>query len=367
MAEFNGSGLANPVTNQTSDSPPWCFGSRPSTIVELTTYLFLITFSLTGNMLLVAVFYRNKTLRSSVHYFIVSMAISDLLMALIYLPWMISKAYHDGLWLVGGVLGTVLCKLAQFAGPVSAAVSVLSMIVIAADRFRAVLFPMKSVLLSRNKRWLIIASTWIASLAFQGDYLYRAKVVPCDTGLYCVLQWEPASYTRQMILIDWLLTFCLISVSAIVLTILYSSIISSLHRRIINLHLANEMMRKRENRNRKIAYMLVTIVVLFYVVWIPFHVQRFYRVFKPHIRLPCFFHWLAIRLPLLCPVINPVVYYIFNEEYRQGFRELLCCPWLCANKCKECFQRSVPPQGENNVHNAEQVNDGMENLELQEQ
>ena len=106
-----------------------------------------------------------------------------------------------------------------------------------------------------------------------------------------------------------------------------------------------------------------------YVEWIPFHVLRFYRFFKAHIKLLYFFHWLTYRLLLMYPVVNPVVYYIhtFNKEYRQSFWELLCCPRSCVNTCHDSFHLSEPPQDENNVHNAERVTNDMESFELQEQ
>ena len=359
MTETNGSGLAN-LTSHTCLSPLRCSGPGPSKTVAIPTYLVLMTFSLTGNLLIVAVFYRNRSLRTAVHYFIVNMAISDLMIPVIHLPWWMSCPYLDGLWLVDGVIGTVLCKLVWNTLSLSTVVSVVNMLVIAVDRFRAVLFPMKSALLSQNKRRLIIAATWLFSVALHGHIFYATKVVPRDTGPYCTFQWEPESHMQKVLQINLLAAVSLISVSAIVLTILYSSIIFSLHRRIKHLHLANEIIKKRESKNRKIAYMLVTIVVVFYIVWIPYAIAH-------NIWLSCFTLWLALMFPLLYPLVNPLVYYIFNEEYRQGFRELLCCPWPCANKCKECFQPSVSPQRENNAHNAEQVNNVMENIELQEQ
>ena len=90
-------------------------------------------------------------------------------------------------------------------------------------------------------------------MALQTHYLYATKVAPYDTGLDCTIQWDSASHRWKLNLLSWVLAFFLISLSAIVLTILYSSIIISLHRRKINLHLANEMIKKRESRNRKIA------------------------------------------------------------------------------------------------------------------
>ena len=69
-----------------------------------------------------------------------NMAISDIIMPLIYLPLAISETYNDGLWLVDGALGTVLCKLMHIAWGLSTYVSILSMMGSAVDRFHAVLF-----------------------------------------------------------------------------------------------------------------------------------------------------------------------------------------------------------------------------------
>ena len=365
MLELNGSGHFFNVTNNTFYAPALCTGSWPSKTVQIFTYSVLMTLSLVGNVLVVAVFYRSKTPRTAVHYFIVNMAISDLTTPLITLPWWISDTYHDGFWLVDGVLGIVLCKLAKTAWNVSNFVSLFSMMMIAGERFHAVLFPMKTAIFSRNKCWLSIIATWVASLAFHAHYLLAVKLIPRDNGLFnCKLQWEPISYTREVMEITWISIASLISVCAIVLTVLYSSIVISLHRKKKSLHMANEVIKIRAKENRQITYMLVVIVVVFYIAWIPPNVVASVFYIKPTTRLPCFSLWLAdMVLPLLYPVVYPAVYYTFNEQYRQGFRELLCCPWPCANKCKECFQPSVSPQGENNVHKAGQVN--MENTELQ--
>ena len=94
----------------------------------------------------------------------------------------------------------MFCKLAivSIAWSVSTVVFVFSSLVIAADMFRAVLFSMKSALLTRNKRRLIIASTWIASVALFTYFLYAPNVVPRhDTGRYCIFQWELTSHTRK--------------------------------------------------------------------------------------------------------------------------------------------------------------------------
>ena len=172
------------------------------------------------------------------------MAISDLIMPLIYLPLAISETYNDGLWLVDGVLGTVLCKLMHIAWGLSTYVSILSMMGSAVDRFHAILFSLKSALFSRNKRRLIIPATWFVSVAFQAHFLDTAELVFNGTGNYCA-QWDPASYNVEALRTNMILIFCLTGVSALVLTVLYSSIIFFLYRQKSNLHLGTEVIRRR--------------------------------------------------------------------------------------------------------------------------
>ena len=304
MVEENGSESFPNATNETLFSFLFCTGSYLPKSVIITTYSIIMALSLIGNLLIIAVFYRNKTLRTVVHYFIVNMAISDLIMPLIYLPSAISKTYHDDLWLVDGVLGSVLCKLVCIAWGLSTYVSILSMMGAAADRFHAVLFPMKPALFSRNKRRLIIAVIWIISVAFQAHFFYTAELVSNATGNHCDLQWNPTSYKMKVLQKNLILFFLLTSVSVIVLTVLYSSIIFFLYRQINKLHLGTEVIKRRAKTNRQITRMLVIIVVTFYIVWTPFHVVYYISIFA--IKIPYPYFLFCIDLPLLYPVVNPV-------------------------------------------------------------
>ena len=114
MTEFNESEEISTNATVPADLQN-CSGPLPSAIVRIATYSVLIFFSLVGNVLIVAVFHRNKSLRTPVHCLIVNLAISDLIIPLIVLPWTTSYSFLDGLWLVDGVLGTSLCKLVLIA------------------------------------------------------------------------------------------------------------------------------------------------------------------------------------------------------------------------------------------------------------
>ena len=130
-------------------------------IIEMTAFSILMLLSLAGNSLIVVIFYRNKNLRTTVHYFIANAAFSDLIIPTIKLPAKISVIHHNQQWLVDGVLGDILCKIAWTATKVSLIISVLSMIAIAVDRFYAIVFPMKAGLVSKKNCFRLIIIFWI--------------------------------------------------------------------------------------------------------------------------------------------------------------------------------------------------------------
>ena len=266
-------------------------------------------------------------MRSSTNCFTVSMAISDLLIPVVVLPDLIAQLYNDGLWLVHGALGDILCKLVHNSRNLSSLVSVLSMVAIAADRFRAVVHPMRPPLFSRKECKIVIASTWLVSLVFRAYSLYAAKLVSFKGKLYCYRsQWTGTNSNGMAVKISrlhMLIYFTVVFGSAIVLTVLHSCMFVSLHRQKSHLHLAPVQVKTRAKRNQKIARLLLTVVVVFYSLFLLFFCPWF--LLLGGIQLPCFYKWFSINCTLLYPVANPVVYFTFNQMYRRGLKRLLFC------------------------------------------
>ena len=351
------------ITNLSSYVPP-CTGSRPIKPVEITSLSLLMPLSLIGNLLIVAVFYRNKTLRTPVHYFIVNMAVSDLIIPAVVLQWLITGASREGVWLVDGLPGSILCKFVYVALAVSSAVSIFSTTAIAVERFHGVLFAVKPALISRKTCRLTIAVTWTFSVAFW-TYVYNgARLVRRDTELHCRFQTKSLSATMYKL---WKISFISLSfLSALVLTVLYSTIVISLFRQKKNSHMASEARKMRAKENHKIARMLISVVLVFYAVSLPYNVMSLVHLLKPNVRYPCLFVWFSEKfLPTLYTAINPEIYYTCNENYYQGFRELLSFVLPFKNNYKHCFRFARFSQVESNALTTEQVNNSNEIIELQ--
>ena len=322
---------------------PW---DRDSKTITISVYSILTLLSLVGNVLIVAVFYRNNRLRTTVHYFIVNMAVSDLLIPTIFLPMQITVVYYER-WLIGGILGTTLRKFVWFTVYICVAVSMISMVAIAVDRFYAIVFAMKLALFSQKNCKRLIIATWIFSMAIQSYYIYAVRLEGAET--MCNYALERISF------------LCLFSSTALFLTALYSAIIVFLYRQKANLHLASKTVKLRAKENRRVTSMLVILVVAFYLVWILFFIHDFITQDLDYCARE--WKWIVKSMPLWYTVVNSVVFFIFNETFRQGSKELLCRPWFCSNlqqvHINICSLASVSPQehGNNASNSNHQIHD----------
>ena len=291
---------------------------------KITYYSIVMLLTLVGNSFVVATFYRNRTLRTTPNYLILNMAVSDSLQAVFVSPWRIGVTYNDRIWLITGILGDILCKLVHAAQGVSAMVSALSMVVIAADRFYAILYPMKPAPITNKLCRGIIAVIWVMSVALQYHYIHGYRINLQHNGFTCWFRWGTKSDTEKARKIGFSVLLSIMLITTLMMAVFYSTIIAFLHQQQKELRLRPCRITQRVKQNRKIALMLVSVVVVFVAVWLLLYVKYSLRYFSdPPVEMPLDLRWIANNVPMLYPVINPVIYYVFNRKYRQGFNSLV--------------------------------------------
>ena len=131
--------------------------------------------------------YKTPNLRKPIIFSIANMASSDLLYPIFLIPWNLSHL-HTKAFLVGGKLGQALCKLVAFFSSVSIDVSIQNLILIAVDRFRTVVFPLRSPLITSKLCPFFILAAWIVAVAVNSPYLITNKVVEYPEGTLCVIE-----------------------------------------------------------------------------------------------------------------------------------------------------------------------------------
>ena len=133
-------------------------------------YLLSDLYRFTGRKsLIVMIVYKMPNLRKPINYFIENMAFSDILAAIFWMPLNLSLVHTNSL-LIGGQLGQALCTLVFFVGNVSLFVSIQNLILIAVDRFGAVVFPLRSPFIRSKLSPFFILATRIVAVAISSIF-----------------------------------------------------------------------------------------------------------------------------------------------------------------------------------------------------
>ena len=95
---------ANVTTIMNGTQPPSCFNPTAKIIGETFVYCLLFVVSLTGNTIIGIIVYKTKNMRKPINFFIVNMAMSDLLFPIFMFPYLLRGLYVDS-WYIGGPFG----------------------------------------------------------------------------------------------------------------------------------------------------------------------------------------------------------------------------------------------------------------------
>lgn len=307
--------------------PTSCFSDpAAATFGKTFTYCLISIVSLAGNTVIGLIVYRTKAMKKSTNFLLVNMAMSDLLLPIFLFPRIITGFYVDS-WLVGGSLGHALCTLHMFFSNVSTSVSIQSLVLIAVDRFGAVVLPFRSPLIGPKLCLVFISFTWLISMAIQSPYFFAFRLVEYSGTLKCALQWTAAfgdssSFFNYMLAI-FVIFFC---IPLVLMTVLYSIIVFKLKSQPTPGEHSSNAARQREKRERNMLKMVIAIVLSFAVCWVPF------TIFTLLGKVSCdtiHFYGIARLLASANCAINPCICLIFSRNYRRGLKSLIikcsCC------------------------------------------
>ena len=299
-------------------------------IVSTVAYSIILVVSLAGNSFVGIIVYKMETMKKTINFFIVNMAMSDLLFSVFAFPWALTE-YNAGSWLISGTLGHTLCKIISFATVVSIAVSIQSLVLIAVDRFGAVVFPLRSPLIGPKLCPFLILATWIFAITTQFPYYSVYKFVEYPEKMACEVRWkEVFDESSYYILQNYIIVLSIIElyIPFALMTILYSIILYKLRiQRVPGVQSVNSE-NLRAKRQRNVLKMAITIVSVFAICWLPISVLTFLSTFVWHnTTLPScgtVRYWLVAQIVAHANcAMNPCICFFFSRNYRQGLRSLL--------------------------------------------
>lgn len=102
-------------------------------------YISIFIFALLGNGIVCYIVYSSPRMKTVTNYFIVNLAVGDILLTLFCVPF----SFFSILILQYWPYGAVLCHLVNYCQAVSVLVSAYTLVAISVDRYSAILWPLK--------------------------------------------------------------------------------------------------------------------------------------------------------------------------------------------------------------------------------
>ena len=293
----------------------------------------IIIVSLVANSLIVILVCKTPNLKKPINYFIANMASSDLLYPIFLMPWNLSFL-HTNTFLIGGQLGQALCKLVPFIISVSFVVSIQNLILIAVDRFGAVVFPLRSPLIRSKLCPFFIIATWIVAAAVSSPDLFTYELVEYPEGTWCVENWKTEAFGESSSFASFSLAYYIlfIYIPVLLLVILYSIIVIKLKTQVHPGEQSANSQQQRDRRNRNVLQMSIAIVTVFVFCCLPYSINFLITQYQDTFtHLSCSF-WIYKKVIFYVAnaycAINPVICFMFSSNYRNVLKRLIKCSFV---------------------------------------
>ncbi|XP_029198448.2 RYamide receptor-like [Acropora millepora] len=329
-ATINASFWFSFFTNASMSVPicPVKFNHAAFQIGETIALCILFVVSLLGNSLIAVVVYKTPTLRKPINFFIVNMAMSDLLFSLIVVPVTLVYLHLQSWAITGGVMASTTCKVTPYLVGVSIFVSTQSLVVIAVDRFVAVVFPLRVSFLTSKRCLLCIVSIWIVSMLVAIPHLLANKLFEFDGKFICLpISWKDV-LGDGISMADYYLGLATLFIyfPSVFLTIIYTTIFTKLNSQKIPGERSTHSGRQRSKQNRNVLRMAVAIVLTFILCQLPGSIIVVLFLHKANSLNCAFLAYSSIVILatlFVYSAVNPCICLVFSGNYREGLRKVL--------------------------------------------
>ncbi|CAL8346496.1 unnamed protein product [Lota lota] len=305
-------------------------------------YLFIFLLCMVGNILVCLIVLGNRRMRTVTNLFILNLAVSDLLVGIFCIP----TTLVDNL-ITGWPFTNIVCKMSGFVQGMSVSASVFTLVAIAVERFRCIVYPLQpklSLLIAKATIWLIwvlaVAITCPALLALTVEKVgYHFLVYNNDINLTYPLYTCYENFANPLMkkVYTAVLFTHIYMVPLTVISVMYGCIGVKLYSTVVSSHDQQEANTTAQcparragrpvisQKKIKVIKMLIVVALLFMLSWLPLWTLMMMTDYagldSDQLDLLSsyvfpFAHWLAFSNSS----VNPIIYGYYNENFKRGFQ-----------------------------------------------
>ena len=309
-------------------------GFSPTEKIVIAGFLsVIIILAIVGNLLVCVAILTERSLRKSSNYFYVSLAVADLLVASVVMSFAVANDIM-GHW----VFSPIFCNIWLSADVMCSTASILNLCAISLDRFLHIKDPYNyEGTMTHRKTLLFIAIIWLLSglISFLPIHLGWHKTQDYNQYIagqfICLLDLNPI-YAVSSSLVSFY-------VPCVIMIAIYAKLYQYARRHVKSIKrnstwsaISNVALDPRihphhhyKPTDQKAAITLGVIMGTFLFCWMPFFAINVITALCSNCVDPLLFNvftWLGY----INSVANPIIYPVFNKEFRTAFKRILFCP-----------------------------------------
>ncbi|XP_043910446.1 adenosine receptor A2b [Protopterus annectens] len=301
--------------------------------------LIIAVLAVLGNILVCWAVAINSTLKNATNYFLVSLAVADIAVGLLAIPFAITISigfeteFHGCLFLACFIL--VLTQS-----------SIFSLLAVAIDRYLAVKIPLRYKSLVTGKRARgVIAIFWILSFVIGltpllgwNTWASQCSNTTIKNNASCTLtcQFEAVVPMRYMVYFNF---FGCVLLPLIIMLAIYMKIFMVARKQLRQIELKNVTSDSSKTTIQKevnAAKSLAIIVGFFAVCWLPLHILNCLTEFQPLPGRNEWYMFTAIILSHANSAVNPIIYSYRIRDFHYTFRKIIFKHILCREDILSC-------------------------------
>lgn len=293
-------------------------------VLFFVVYTTIFVVGLFGNVLVCFVVFRNKAMQTVTNLFITNLALSDILLCVLAVPFTPLYTFL-GKWVFGGVI----CHLVPYAQGASVYISTLTLMSIAIDRYFVIIYPFHPRM-KLSTCVAIIVIIWIFAILVTSPYGIYMKHVQDTQNIsrfYCEEDWPVEQWRAAFGAITTALQFL---IPFLIMAYCYICVSIKLNDRARSKP-GSKNSRKEEadrERKRRTNRMLIAMVAVFLLSWLPLNIVNIVNDFnKEMIAWEYYFlsFFLVHQMAMSSTCYNPFLYAWLNENFRKEFKQVLPC------------------------------------------
>ena len=295
--------------------------ARDKTMMVVESFVFVLMniAALLGNLMVCVAFSRNVSLRRVTNYFVLSLAITDLSMAVFPMP-LKAIASITGRWMAEDIG----CKVDYFIANISAGTSLLTVMLLAVNRYFHVVWPALYFSIFTKKRSIVMAvCAWIVTAAVVSLQFFITRIqFQTFTNLpaLCIPDFPDHSVSVVFNVIQ----NTYISLPSLVIVVCYAKIFRTIRLHNTAGHYTERQPSVYGVEQARITRVLTVVVIGFYICWLPVLVTNILNFFKVIGASGIKYINFYITFPLSASsIINPVIYAAMSPSFRAEFWKIL--------------------------------------------